>query len=83
MTQSVDGFRPETLVAIDAVERALELTRRRVGAADTRAKGGRDLVTATDIAVEDAVRAIVSHAVGSLVVGEERGGETPADGSPY
>lgn len=83
MTQSADGFRPETLVAIDAVERALNLTRRRVGAADTTAKDGRDLVTATDAAVEDAVRGILSHAVGSTVVREERGGEAPADGSPY
>jgi myo-inositol-1(or 4)-monophosphatase len=83
MTRSADEFRPVTLVAIDAVERALELARRRVGATDITAKGGRDLVTATDVAVEDAVRGIVRGAVGSLVVGEERGGEAPADGSPY
>jgi fructose-1,6-bisphosphatase/inositol monophosphatase family enzyme len=40
-------------------------------------------VTATDVAVEDAVRTMVGGAVGSLVVGEERGGEPPADGAPY
>ncbi|HEV8440380.1 MAG TPA: inositol monophosphatase [Methylomirabilota bacterium] len=83
MTRYVAGFRPDTLVAIDAVERALALARRGVGAADITAKGGRDLVTATDVTVEDAVRAIVGDTVGSLVVGEERGGEAPADGSPY
>ena len=83
MMQSASGFRPETHVAIDAVQRALELARRGVGAAVTSAKGGRHLVTATDVAVEDAVRGIVSDAVGSLVVGEERGGEAPADGSTY
>jgi myo-inositol-1(or 4)-monophosphatase len=83
MTRSGDEFGPVTLVAIDAVERALELTRRRVGAAGITAKAGRDLVTATDVAVEDAVRGIVHDAVGSVVVGEERGGEAPADGSPY
>jgi myo-inositol-1(or 4)-monophosphatase len=83
MTRSADWCRPETLVAITAVERALELARRGVGAADITAKGARDLVTATDVAVEDAVRVIVSKAVGSAVVGEERGGEAPADGSPY
>ena len=83
MMRSADEFRPVTRVAIDAVERALELARRRVGAADIIGKGGRDLVTATDVAVEDAVRAIVRDAVGSLVVGEERGGEAPVDGSPY
>src|SRR5437867_555325 len=83
MTRSADEFRPVTLVAINAVEQALELAQGRVGAADITAKGGRDLVTATDVAVEDAVRGIVRDAVGSLVVGEERGGEAPADGSPY
>src|SRR6266478_6017325 len=35
------------------------------------------------VAVEDAVRTMVGGAVGSLVVGEERGGEPPADGAPY
>jgi len=83
MTRPTDGFRPETLVAIDAVERALELARQRVGAADITAKDGRDLVTATDVAVEDAIRGIVRDALSFLVVGEERGGEAPADGSPY
>lgn len=83
VTQSADGFRHETHVAIDAVERALELARRGVGATVTTTKGGRDLVTATDVAVEDAVRGIVRDAVGSVVVGEERGGEAPADDSPY
>src|SRR5260370_24270752 len=83
MTSSGAGFRAVPLVAIGAVERALELARRRVGAADITAKEGRDLVTATDVAVEDAVRTMVGGAVGSLVVGEERGGEPPADGAPY
>src|SRR5260370_10408740 len=83
MTSSAPELRPVTLVAIGAVERALELARRRVGAADITAKEGRDLVTATDVAVEDAVRTMVGGAVGSLVVGEERGGEPPADGAPY
>ena len=46
MTQSTDGFRPETLVAIEAVERALELARCRVGAEDITAKDARDVMTA-------------------------------------
>lgn len=82
-SRSAEGFRSETRVAIGAAERALELARRGVGAADITAKGGRDLVTATDVAVEDAIRAIMSDSVGPSVVGEERGGEAPADGSPY
>ena len=83
MTSSAAGFRPVTAVAIGAVERALALARRRVGAADITPKQGRDLVTATDVAVEDAIRAMVGGAAGSPVVGEERGGEPPADGAPY
>src|SRR5690242_15015141 len=77
------AFRGETQVAVDAVARALDLARRRGGADAISSKGGRDLVTATDVAVEDAVRALVSHSMGFPVVGEERGGEAPADGSPY
>ena len=83
MTQPPDEFRPETLVAIDAVKRALAIARRGIGAADIIAKGGRDLVTVTDVAVEDAVRGIVADALGFSVIGEERGGEASADGSPY
>ena len=77
------AFRRETLVAVDAVGRALDLARRRVGADAITSKGGRDLVTATDVAVEDAIRDLMTSAVGFPVVGEERGGEAPPDGSPY
>jgi len=83
MTQSTDEFRPETRVAIDAVKRALPLAQRRVGADDITAKVGRDLVTLTDVAVEDAVRGSMADALGFPVIGEERGGEASADGSPY
>jgi fructose-1,6-bisphosphatase/inositol monophosphatase family enzyme len=82
MTESSD-FRPETLVALEAVKRALTIAARGVDAEDVTAKDGRDVVTVADIAVEDAVRAIVGDALGFSVVGEERGGEAPADGSPY
>jgi myo-inositol-1(or 4)-monophosphatase len=73
------AFRPETLVAVDAVERALEILRARVGAGETELKGARDLVTATDVAVEDAVRDAVGTTLGLPVLGEERGGT--ADGT--
>jgi myo-inositol-1(or 4)-monophosphatase len=62
-------------VAIEAVSRALELATSRVGAADVALKAGRDVVTATDIAVEDAVRTLLGEALGVAVVGEERGGD--------
>ena len=40
-------------------------------------------MTATDIAVEDEIRRIVEGERLHPVVGEERGGEAPADGSAY
>lgn len=83
MSESANRFRPETLLAINTVERALELARRGVGAGEITSKGGRDLVTATDVAVEDAVRGLLSEALGFPIVGEERGGEAPFDGSPH
>jgi myo-inositol-1(or 4)-monophosphatase len=76
-------FRPETVVAIDAVERALELTRLRVGATELTRKDDGDLVTATDVAVEDAVRNLIGETLGLPVVGEERGGEAPPDRASY
>jgi myo-inositol-1(or 4)-monophosphatase len=76
-------FRLETLVALEAVTRALTIARRGVGAADVTGKDGRDIVTVADFAVEDAVRRIVADASGFSVIGEERGGEAPADGAPY
>src|SRR3984893_15643564 len=83
MTSFAEGFRRETVVAMGAVERALELARGGVGAKDITSKGARDVVTATDVAVEDAVRGLLSDALGFSVTGEERGGEASANGSPY
>jgi len=77
------GYRPETVGAIDAVTRGLEVALRGVGADEITSKGPRDLVTATDVAVEDEVRRLLSESSAVPVVGEERGGAAPADGSPY
>ena len=78
-----EAFRHETAVAVGAVERALEMGRQRAGAEQLTFKGARDVVTGTDVAVEDAVRGIVTDALGLPVIGEERGGEAPADGRAY
>ena len=83
MPRSADEFRPETLVGVDAVKRALTIARRGVGSDDVTVKDGRDLVTGRDVAVEDTIRGVVADALGFSVVGEERGGEAAADGSPY
>ena len=79
----VPGLRAETRQAIDAVSRALAIAAVRAGAHDVTVKSGRDLVTATDVAVEDAVRDLLAGDRGLPVVGEERGGDAPADGSAY
>jgi myo-inositol-1(or 4)-monophosphatase len=44
-------------------------------------KGGRDLVTDTDLAVEDALREFAARESGRPDVGEELGGDAPAFGS--
>jgi myo-inositol-1(or 4)-monophosphatase len=80
---AIPGLGREAHQAIDAVSRALALAGARAGARDVRVKGGRDLVTATDVAVEDAVRDLLAGGRALPVVGEERGGDAPADGSPY
>ena len=83
MDAAIEDVRPTTRGAIAAVRRGLELTRAGAGAEEITSKGGRDLVTATDIAVEDEIRRVVGDASPHPVVGEERGGEAPPDGSAY
>lgn len=73
------AFRAETMVAISAVREALELAAK--GTGNIHAKLGRDVVTDTDVAVEDRLRGAIARAVGMPVIGEERGGTVPADGS--
>ena len=77
---SNDEFRPETTAAVEAVARAVALTRSRAGADELTLKHARDVVTATDVAVEDAIRNAFAEALGHSVVGEERGGEAASDG---
>jgi myo-inositol-1(or 4)-monophosphatase len=79
----MEDIQPATRVAFEAVRRGLELARSGLGADEIRFKGDRDLVTATDTAVEDEIRRILGGASPHPVVGEERGGDVPADGSPY
>jgi fructose-1,6-bisphosphatase/inositol monophosphatase family enzyme len=83
MPQSAGEFRPETLVAVEAVKQALRIARGRVESEEITVKDGRDLVTARDVAVEDAIRRMVVDALGLSMVGEERGGAAAADGAPY
>ena len=72
-----DTFTPETLAAAAAVERALAVVRAALGrATGITSKGVRDLVTSTDVLVEDALRA-AAESLGVAMVGEERGGTAP------
>lgn len=83
MTGTLDELRPETRTAIEAVRRGLHLARSGDGASEISSKGGRDIVTATDVAVEDTIRRIVEDRSTHPVIGEERGGDVPPDGAPY
>jgi len=76
-------FRRETLVAIDAALQASAIARARTGAGDVRHKGPRDLVTATDVAVEDEIRSLLGRSLDIPVVGEERGGGGDTDGAHW
>jgi myo-inositol-1(or 4)-monophosphatase len=75
--------RPETATALRAAARAQRIADSRDGADRVTSKGGIDLVTATDLACEDAIRSELAAAFpGMPVIGEERGGAVPAEG-PY
>jgi myo-inositol-1(or 4)-monophosphatase len=77
-------MRAETRAALAAADAALKLMVRRTGADLITSKGGRDLVTATDVACEDAVRAsLLAEFPEWTVVGEERGGEDQIGDRPY
>jgi myo-inositol-1(or 4)-monophosphatase len=78
-----DGFRSETVAAVGAVEAALAMTRARTGADERTLKGARDLVTATDVVVEDAVRRLVGDRLAMAVVGEESGRPATPGASSY
>jgi myo-inositol-1(or 4)-monophosphatase len=74
-SDAMGDVRPETVIAIDAVAKALGRARGRVGAGEVTLKGARDVVTATDVAIEDEVRSALADSLGAAVIGEERGGE--------
>jgi myo-inositol-1(or 4)-monophosphatase len=78
----VAALRPETQAGIEAVTLGLKLASASLGDSAVSSKGVRDIVTEADVAVEDAIRERLAP-LGYPVVGEERGGEMPADGSPY
>ena len=68
---------------VRAAYRGIELAESRIGAGEISAKEGRDVVTASDVAVEELVRGLLGEALGQPVVGEEQGGARPIDGSGY
>jgi myo-inositol-1(or 4)-monophosphatase len=80
---SLSSFRPEIAAGARAAYRGMELAEGRIGAGEVSAKEGRDVVTASDVAVEELVRGLLRESVGQPVVGEEQGGARPDDGSGY
>jgi myo-inositol-1(or 4)-monophosphatase len=76
-------MRPETGAATRAAAIAQRIADSRQGVDQVTSKGGIDLVTASDVACEDAIRAKLTRSFPEYpVIGEERGGET-LDGNPY
>lgn len=76
-------MRAETEAAIAAAQIAQGITDSREGADIVTPKVGIDLVTATDVACEDAIRAeLLRRFPDYPVIGEERGGE-PGKGKSY
>jgi myo-inositol-1(or 4)-monophosphatase len=73
-------FRAETLAAVAAIREALDIAR--LGTGEVHVKVGRDVVTDTDVAVEDHLRRALTSDFGWPVIGEERGGTVPI-GTPY
>lgn len=76
-------MRHETEVAIQVATSAVKLADDRVGADEITSKGGIDLVTNTDIMIEDLIRSELTAAFPDYpIVGEERGG-SPSSDRPY
>jgi myo-inositol-1(or 4)-monophosphatase len=80
---SLSSFRRELAAGVRAAYSGIELAASRIGAGEVSPKEGRDVVTASDVAVEKLMRALLWEAVGQPVVGEEQGGVRPKDGSGY
>lgn len=73
-------LRAETVAAVAAIQQALDIAR--LGTGGVHAKVGRDVVTDTDVAIEDHLRRALTSAFEWPVIGEERGGTVPVD-TPY
>jgi myo-inositol-1(or 4)-monophosphatase len=77
-------MRPELEAAVAAVRAAQGRLAGRAGQEQVISKGGRDVVTAADIAAEDAIRDLLLQRFPDYPgVGEERGGRPAAAGKPY
>jgi myo-inositol-1(or 4)-monophosphatase len=79
----LSSFRREISAGIGAARRGVELAESRVGANHVSVKEGRDVVTASDFAVEELVRSLLLDSLGQPVVGEEQRGARPSDRSGY
>lgn len=76
MTRKSRELRPETEAAIRSAAIAIAIADSREGAGEVDSKGGIDIVTATDVRCEDAIRGELDKTFpGCAIVGEERGGE--------
>jgi myo-inositol-1(or 4)-monophosphatase len=73
-------FDARTLAAIEAVQAGLELIRTRHGASDVREKAPGDLVTGTDLAIQDRIHSLLKQRLPNIAfVGEEGQVDLPSD----
>jgi myo-inositol-1(or 4)-monophosphatase len=80
----MNRLRAETAAALAAVRVGLDVALSRSGADDVQAKAGVDIVTGADLATERAIRsALEQRCPGVPIVGEEGGGDVPANGGAY
>ncbi|HKP61691.1 MAG TPA: inositol monophosphatase [Polyangiales bacterium] len=80
----MESRRAETEAALAAVRAGLDVALRRTGAEQVQAKAGVDIVTGADIAAERAIRRVLEQRCpGVPIVGEEDGGDVPADGGAH
>jgi myo-inositol-1(or 4)-monophosphatase len=76
------GLRREIVVAAATARSGLSLARTMAGGGAT-IKHGRDVVTHADVAVEELITNALSDVFPYPVIGEERGGDRPKDGTQH
>lgn len=81
--EAIPAWRPETSAAIDVVTAGLAIAREGQTDRTVSVKSGRDIVTTSDVAVEQHLRRELVASFPHVVIGEEEGGAAPEHGAPH